>query len=148
MKVKSGKIITLVMLIISSLITLAMLALELYAVFFIRFFFPIIFFALFVTFWIWIDIHFLNCYRYLKNGIMAKRQTTAKLIGVCTALIVLTSFCSISMLLVAIGSTIVLGGVFLWIQLYCLAFSVVSGAYAVGILPTLLAVVRYKKDPN
>ncbi|MBQ8381958.1 MAG: hypothetical protein IJX47_02000 [Clostridia bacterium] len=142
MKYNTVKIMTMIMIVISSLITVAMAIFTVLAGVIVKAIPPVAVLLLTTVFWVWTDIHYLNCYEWLKDKLYETVQPNAKLKNKSLILIAIMSVISVSMWLI-LFVTVVLYRVFFEFQIYFLTVAVVATVYAITTTLVLKA-LRYE----
>ena len=143
MKQHTGKVLSLIMLIISLLITLFLLECSVAGIFIIRAVPPVVVMFLFTAYWGWIDTVYLRCYRCLRG----KAHVSNGLSVQCIVLSALTGSTALSMWIVFLGSILVLQG-FAPVMLNFLGVAVVGTAYAINTLLILWALHKHTDPPS
>ncbi|MBQ8287406.1 MAG: hypothetical protein IJX76_01385 [Clostridia bacterium] len=141
MKHNTAKTITMIMLVISSLMTVAMATFTVLAGVIIKAIPPVVVLLLITAFLMWTDIYYLNCYEWLKDETDGKVHTNTKLKHKSIILITIMSVVSISMWFVLFGS-VVLYRVFFEFQIYFLIVAVVATVYTINTVYVLKAAQR------
>lgn len=132
MKPDTAKLLTLIMLIVSSVITVAMAIFAVMIGIIAKVLFPILFLLLFAACWLLVDLHYLNCYRWLRSASNRTQKKQAKLRKESTALTVIMAGIAVVMSLILVYLLINFGFFVDWYVVYFLIVVIVATAYAVN----------------